>query len=149
MIRSGCSSMALSKASAPSPRVCTDAKCASACRRSSSTMGLSSTSRTLMLLGMRKLLSGLFTAGAGGTSPYVGSALAARFALQNKVADGYALIQRLAHVIDRESSHTGSDHRFHLHPGLGCCCGSGTDPDAILAHLCSHINEGQGQRMAH
>src|SRR6516225_857001 len=118
MIRSGCSSMALSNASAPSESVCTVAKWASACRNNSSTMGLSSTSRTLMLLGMMLLFPGFHL--PGGMLPLVLAALAAGLPFQHDLANGDALVQGLAHVVNGERGDAGGDQRLHFHPRGRC-----------------------------
>src|SRR5260370_7008091 len=116
MIRSGFSSMALSKASAPSLSVCTVQKWTRACRNSSRIMGLSSTSRTLTLLGMMRTY---FLACDRGNFASILSALAARLALQDDFANGDVFIQGLAHVVNGQRGDTGSHQRLHLHSGLG------------------------------
>src|SRR5258707_15157004 len=86
-------------------------------RNISRTMGLSSTSRTLTLLGMRKLFLMLVFR----TLARVLSAFSAGLSFQNDLANGNAFIQGLAHVVHRERGYAGGDQRFHFHSGL---CGS-------------------------
>src|SRR5437868_13675549 len=99
MRRSGGSSTAFSRASAPSVAVLTTAIEPSACFSMPSTIGLSSTSRTLTLAAISTQF-----AGAG-----VVAALATGFALQDHFADLDSLIEGLAHVVNRQGGDAGGD----------------------------------------
>src|SRR2546422_6427377 len=115
MTMSGPSSTAFSRASAASPAVEISASGVRACLSMPSTMGLSSTSSTLTLLGIKDLLAlslALVLAA-------VVAALAARLSNQHQLADFDTLIERLAHVIDSQGCNTGGDQRFHFDAGLG------------------------------
>src|SRR5258708_37932970 len=109
MTMSGASSTAFSRASAASPAVEISASGVSACLSIPRIMGLSSPSRSFTLLGIVLL----------NFAAAVVAALAARFAFQFQVADFDALIQRLAHVVDRQRRDPGRDQCFHLDSGLG------------------------------
>src|SRR5437868_13426343 len=107
-MRSGWPSTALSKAAAASAAVSTGASSARRRRRISSTIGLSSTRSSLTLLDMEWLflLSGVSLPPrhwTGGTRPPVFTALTAGLPLQNDFPDGDALVQGLAHVVNRQS----------------------------------------------
>src|ERR1700674_283649 len=106
-------------------------------------MGLSSTSRTLTLLAMRKLFLKLVY--RAHTS--VLSAFPAGLSFQNDLANGDAFVQGLAHVVHHECCYAGSDQRLHFHSGSGGCSGSRTNLDAIFAHLTRHINERERKLM--
>src|SRR5919202_117795 len=88
-----------------------------------------------------------------GSRSLVGSAifttLAAALALEYHLTDLDPLVQRLAHIIDGQRSHTGGDQGLHLDSGCSSCNYAGSDRDAILAHLSSDINERQRQRVTH
>jgi len=43
---------------------------------------------------------------------------AAGFLLKNNFADGDALIERFAHIVNRQRRDGGGGHRFHLHAGF-------------------------------
>src|SRR6266446_811553 len=113
MTMSGASSTAFSRASAASPAVEISASGVRACLSMPSTMGLSSTSSTLTLLGIKDLLALSLVLAA------VVAALAARLSNQHQLADFDTLIERLAHVIDSQGCNTGGDQRFHFDAGLG------------------------------
>src|SRR5438067_8345945 len=81
--------------------------------------------------------------------PPVITALAARFTLQDNLADCHALIQGLAHVINGKRGQRSGHQRLHLDPGWGGSDSSRVNLDAILAYLSTHINERERQRMAH
>src|SRR5258708_597778 len=51
------------------------------------------------------------------TLPKVGSALAAAFLQQANIRNCHRLVNRFAHVIDRQRSHADGRQRFHLHSG--------------------------------
>src|SRR5215469_15010023 len=148
IIRSGFSSMALRRASPASVSVCTVEKWARACRSISRIMGLSSTSRTLMFVGMIKLSLGRPVQVQRTVTPIL-AAFAAGLALQHDLANSNALIQGFAHVVDGQRGDAGGDQRLHFHAGLGGGSGARVDLNAILAYLSSHINERQRQGMAH
>src|SRR6267378_3798509 len=105
---SGASSTAFSNASGASPAVEISASGESACFSIPSNIGLSSTSRTLTLLGIENYLPLLLTLAA------VVAALPARFSFQPQIADLDPLIQSLAHVIDSHRGNPGRHQRFHL-----------------------------------
>src|SRR6266404_4454630 len=113
MTMSGPSSTAFSRASAASPAVEISASGVRACLSMPSTMGLSSTSSTLTLLGIEDLLALALVLAV------VVAALATRLPLQHQFADFDTLIERLAHVIDSQGCNAGGDQSFHFDAGLG------------------------------
>src|SRR5258708_39124454 len=134
MTMSGASSTAFSRASAASPAVEISASGVSACLSIPRIMGLSSPSRSFTLLGIVLL----------NFAAAVVAALAARFAFQFQVADFDALIQRLAHVVDRQRRDPGRDQCFHLDSGLGGGLHFGGNSHAIFAHAQGHSNVRKG-----
>src|SRR3954464_11078063 len=108
MMRSGISSTVLSMASPPSLAVWTLANGARPCRNISSTIGLSSTKRTLTFAG----ISLNFLAG-------VVAGFSARFPVQNDLSNLNALVEGFAHVVDGEGGDAGGDQRFHFHASSG------------------------------
>src|SRR5438045_3553307 len=142
MMRSGLSSMALSMASAPSVRVLTLENWATACRSISRTMGLSSTSRTLILLGMEPISYAHCSPASAGNHRSCRPIYA-----PGQPRGFHALIQGLAHVINGKRGQRGSHQRLHLYAGWGGGDSSRVNLDAILAHLRTHINERERQRM--
>src|SRR5579863_6162897 len=94
-------------ASAASEAVVTMASGVKAPRNICRIMGLSSTSKTLTLLAMGRVMSG--------TGADIVATLAAGLALEHDFANFDALVQRLAHIVHSESGDAGSHQSFHLH----------------------------------
>src|SRR6516225_3241284 len=128
MSRSGGSSMALSKASAPSVAVSTGVVSSARSRRNiSKIIGLSSTSRVFTLAAMTLLLYPSIQFMPVLVLAAVLATLAPRLALQDDLADFDTFIQGLAHVIDGKSGNTRCYQRFHLDASGGRRCGGGDD----------------------
>src|SRR5882724_7548343 len=119
-MRSGRSSMAFSMASAPSLAVWTVANGARPCRNISSTIGLSSTNKSLTFAGMDEC----FGDGKSAISTLLLFSLViagfpARLALQHDFPDLNSLVEGFAHVVDGQGGDAGGDQRFHFHSGSG------------------------------
>src|SRR5580765_179802 len=73
--------------------------------------------------------------------------LSAPFFEQKELRDLNTLVQRFAHVVNREGGGSGGDQGFHLDAGLGGGGHLSANLHAIFAHAGVHINVSEQERM--